>query len=645
MMLGFRPSPARYSRPGRAFLGLNRLTETPKHSNAPVDHRNRITDFWTPTIRTGTTPTAPAGEKKNSNDLLVENGFLSQAYSGIFHMMPLGLRVQGKLEGLIDKHMRPLRASKVSLSSISSQKLWEKSGRLDDKTAEIFRFEDRKKTPYLLAPTHEEEITTLVGSLVRSYKDLPVRVYQISRKYRDEQRPRQGLLRGREFIMKDLYTFDCNKRMALKSYTHVLNAYRALFDELKLPYLVAAADSGNMGGSLSHEFHFPSDKGEDTVISCTACDNVFNEELSDGKQSRHVRARRQSRQPPGFDTGEASGEASGEATREGAEPVSVDMWMAVSKDKGTLLRCWYPKFIIQNNLQAPTLREINTHAVKSIAKESGIDLDMGIKDPLQRWSDHVKNAGQRPHIIDVYDARVRPYERPPLMNTLEGLNCTRDDVDFGKLEHFPGNPDQLFDLVRVIDNDPCTKCSKGLSRTQTATELGHTFYLGTRYSKILQATVKADKSVLDAKDIIESPSQDQDVPMEMGCHGIGVSRMISAIADTLVDNTGLNWPRAIAPFEVAIITVKGMDDVGEDVYDRLMSDASNPMDIVLDARPTTLPWKLTDADRIGYPVLIVIGKKWQEEKRLEVQCRQLKIREYVDLVDLTNFVTALLNKL
>ena len=193
--------------------------------------------------------------------------------------------------------MQRLGASKVSLSCLSSEELWQRSGRLDKgRSSELLRFEDRKGTKYLLSPTHEEEITTFVAIAVQSYKQLPLRLYQVSRKYRDEPRPRQGLLRGREFLMKDLYTFDATEQQARQTYEEVRKAYVAFLEELRLPYLTARADSGNMGGDLSHEYHFASPHGEDTIISCNACDYSINEELYIG---RYVQERTKGK-PRGF---------------------------------------------------------------------------------------------------------------------------------------------------------------------------------------------------------------------------------------------------------------------------------------------------------------------------------------------------------
>lgn len=529
--------------------------------------------------------------------------------------------------------MRSAGASKVSLSSLSSQELWEQSGRLKE-GSEVFRFHDRKESRFLLAPTHEEEITTLVGSLTKSYKDLPLRVYQISRKYRDEPRPRQGLLRGREFIMKDLYTFDYNVEEALETYEAVKLAYTHLFNELKIPYLVAAADSGNMGGSLSHEFHFPSSKGEDTLISCSNCDHVYNEELADGKA--HGASAASSPSQAGFATEESS--------TDGAGTVSTSAWFAISRDKRTLVRGWYPKFFKQPGSPEPMEREVSSHAVKSIAIAAGVDIDLSVENPLEQWTAYVKSQkttnGSTPSVLDLYDAQVRVYQRPPLSDLLQGTGRATTEIEYFMLDKFPNTTNGL-NLIKVHDGDKCPKCTQGTLKLDNAVELGHTFHLGTRYSDVLSASVMVDKSLLGATN-----SKDQIVPMQMGCHGIGVSRMITAVADRLADSKGLNWPRVMAPYEVIVVPGKGLEGEAEKVYDQLVSsDPATPVDVILDDRDKQMGWKLGDADLIGYPIIVVVGKGWKNQQTLEVQCRRLGLREDVPLDQLPTFVRSLLERL
>ncbi|KUL91223.1 hypothetical protein ZTR_01701 [Talaromyces verruculosus] len=555
-------------------------------------------------------------------------------------MLPLGLRVQNKLEALIDTHMQSLGASKVSLSSLSSQELWEKTGRLK-KGSEVFTFNDRKKSRFLLAPTHEEEITSLVASLVNSYKELPLRLYQISRKYRDEARPRQGLLRGREFVMKDLYTFDYNAEQALATYEATREAYKRIFDTLKVPYLVAAADSGNMGGNLSHEFHFISDKGEDTLISCSDCDYVYNEEVSDGRATTSVienplAAPRPSETGVGTDNPVA---------------ISMALWTAISKDRKTLVRAWYPRYSTQDLGGEPREREINSHAVKAIAKSTGVDLDTSVENPVEHWYESVKmwhsiplnnELPQTYKILDLYDSQVAPYSRPPLSGLPENFDKAKYPVEIALLNRFPGSQDGLS-LTRVLDGEKCPKCSTGSLHTHNAVELGHTFYLGTRYSEVLKANVFMDNSVIKSNEANSNKSQK--VPMEMGCHGIGVSRMISAVADACSDVHGLNWPKAIAPFEIIVVPARDLESEAENVYD-LLRQHTDTSDVILDDRTKHVGWKLKDADMIGYPIVVVVGKAWQSSQKLEVHCRQLDgLREDVPVDRLIEYIRSLLGKL
>ena len=462
--------------PRQAYL-LRRIAPLFQVSQLHSDGRKRLSNFWVPTGGIASTEDG----KEDSNALLVRGGFLRQSHAGIFQLLPLGLRVQDKVEGLLDTHMRKLGASKVSLSSLSSEDSWRKSERLQDGKSELFHVEDRKGSQFLLAPTHEEDITTLVGGLVQSYKDLPLLLYQIGRKYRDEPRPRQGLLRTREFVMKDLYTFDVSRKDALSTYETVRAAYSAFFDEFKVPYLVADADSGSIGGDISHEYHIVSAKGEDRVYTCTSCGFIVNEEKLVGNSS-------------------------------------------LNEEDGT---------------------------------------------------------------------------------------CS------------------------------CPKCSSAMKSSKTV-ELGHTFYLGTKYSKPLEANVEA--KVPGTETVGDASNDDQvtaSTPIEMGCHGIGVSRLIAGMANVLSDGKGLHWPRVIAPFETVIITSSSAEKPATDLVDQL----SHSVDAVLDDRDQSLVWKMKDADLIGYPILIIFGRAWDKEGKCEVQCRRLGVREDVAPEILPGFVGSLLDKL
>ncbi|KZF26312.1 prolyl-tRNA synthetase [Xylona heveae TC161] len=630
------------------------------HQNGP---ENRLSSFWIPTG--GITSSRAVNAVEDSHALLLRAGFLRQAYSGVFHLLPLGLRVQEKLEKLIDKHMQNLSASKLSLSTISSEELWRTSGRLQgERNPELFHFQDRKGSRYLLSPTHEEEITALVASISKSYKDLPIRLYQITRKYRDEPRPRQGLLRTREFLMKDLYTFDYSTEKALQTYNDVRGTYEKIFGELKLPFLVAEADSGNMGGSLSHEYHFPTSKGEDYVISCSGCGFVSNEELAEGKVEQ--------------------GTLNSPALRDknGSEPATAlappGVWFGITKDRRSLIRVYYPsQYGNDTRVTSSVNEEVNTHAVKRVVPT----LDAGIEQPLQLWKEEMQRTEDHrlpgaPNIVNVFDYRVHSYASFAhsdnglcFLHSMVGSRNVKSVSQTDILLHPETN--RPMNLTRTLEGDPCPNCAHGSLRVQKAVELGHTFFLGSRYSKSFKAEVAIPKSLLpepDCKDAIsnDSPSNrareavtpelgTTQTVLQMGCHGIGVSRMIAAVADSLADERGLNWPRVMAPFEVVIIAKNGLEDDASQVYNLLsygkntipsQRSSCRQLDVVIDDRNKSLPWKLSDADLIGYPVIVVLSKSWKAAQKCEVQCRRLNgLKTEVPLDELGEYVESLLQKL
>ncbi|PVI08519.1 prolyl-tRNA synthetase [Periconia macrospinosa] len=515
----------------------------------------------------------------DSHSLLIRGGFLRPAHSGVFHLLPLGLRVQNKLESLIDKHMRSIGASKLSLSSITTEELWKQSGRYSS-NSELLRIDDRRKSNFLLSPTHEEEITSLVASIVRSYKQLPLRLYQTGRKYRDERRPRQGLLRAKEFMMKDLYTFDCNHEDALKTYEEVRKAYNNLFDELKIPYLVADADSGNMGGKLSHEYHFVSPKGEDNVWRCQSCNYVANEELVEKKTIEH-------------------------AAPLGHPPL---LFKGISTDRTTAINIRVPRPpnvpANENPSWSRASEFLNLHAVK----RTGVDIDAGI-------------------------------ESETLSSLLLKTTSSIDINDQSLTDSTTTSSSPTYDLTPIKRDDPCPRCDSGKLRVSKAIEVGHTFHLGTRYSTPLSA-------------LVAGPNNQQPSAMHMGCHGIGVSRLIGSIASMMAHENGLHWPRVIAPFEVVVITTKEVSEENNmEVYDALA--AQGDIDVVLDDRKAQkgMPWRMKDADLIGYPVKVILGKSWREnsegrEKReVEVQCPRLDVKKKVKVEQLKSEVSDLLDRL
>ncbi|KAI1209481.1 prolyl-tRNA synthetase [Annulohypoxylon truncatum] len=605
----------------RPYSGLvsstNNLSEFQEQDN--FTRRSR---FWTPGSQG-----LQAAKNETAHDKLIRAGYLRQSHSGVHHMLPLGQRVEEKLQKLIDKYMIQLGASKVSLSSISRQSLWEKTNRLDGYGQELFRFLDRKKSALLLAPTHEEEITTLVSNTSCSYKELPLKLYQIGRKYRDEFRPRAGLLRSKEFLMKDLYTFDYSIKSALSTYEEARAAYARLFDELKLPYLCAEASSGDIGGDKSHEYHLPSSTGEDFVINCDSCDYVANEEVASARLG-----------PP-------------DSNSEGGldnDWSAVSVWRGVSKDRETLVNVWYPASF-ENS-------DINTHAIKAVFPE----LDSSLDNSVPFWSSTPPNLTKPrgdlrimnivdyrlgPLFIDTFQARLTSSSPGPILPEDSDINLSAVTNDFVT----SSENESLLNVIRIRDGDSCPRCDSGKLKVQKAVELGHTFYLGTKYSEALNATVVVPSHLVEGEGTAAKPTKSGaqvQVFYQMGCHGIGVSRMLAAIADHLADEKGLNWPRAIAPFEVLLIPTANSEE-DNILVSRHLTDSQNhqPFDLMFDDREASLPWKLNDADLIGYPVIVILGRKWTSERRAEVQCRRLGSKEFVPLEDLRAHINKLLSQL
>ncbi|KAI9655075.1 MAG: hypothetical protein M1829_000708 [Trizodia sp. TS-e1964] len=595
-------------------------------------------------------------------------------------MLPLGLRVHDKIERLIDKHMRKLGASKLSLSSISSEELWRKSGRLENARSDLFQLRDRKENRYILSPTHEEEITSLVAGVAKSYKALPLRLYQTSRKYRDEPRPRLGLQRGREFSMKDLYTFDSDVRTALETYSSVRDVYSSFFEEFKIPFLVAIADSGKMGGSTSHEYHYASQKGEDNIISCENCGYTANEELAESRittqhpshnsfswsHNDHVYS------DGGLEMGLEALTNDHSASEKDPFHLKVSVWSGITQDRLTLVNVFHPSTYQRQalpSLNAEKISEVNIHAIKSIVPS----LDPGIGEPIKLWKKNFlpwnPDSEKNSKILNIFDYRLPATffsttfsNHADLPLDAQPSHYISKQIPTTSTSKHPKTNAPL-DVLRIQNEDACPKCPDGKLRVQKSIELGHTFFLGARYTVPLGATVSSSQKEesFPQSDVVKelaSESQGCEVPIQMGCYGIGVSRLIAAIADSLCDIKGLNWPRAVAPFEAVIISNQDAETDAEELYDRLASiekgfnsnqaasSCRELVDFVLDDRSIKIHKKLFDADLVGFPVIIVLGRRWKDEKLCEVQCRLLGIvKTDVSVDELHDYVSSLLAKL
>ncbi|KAH6583142.1 hypothetical protein BASA60_001612 [Batrachochytrium salamandrivorans] len=464
-----------------------------------------------------------------SHDLLLRGGFIRQSSAGIYSYLPFGLRVLDKLEAIIDDEMQHIGGQKISLPCLLSSAPWKATGRWETTGPEMFKVKDRKNSEFLLSPTHEEEITSLVASLVSSHRQLPLRLYQIGRKYRDELRPRSGLLRAREFIMKDMYSFDSSEEAALDTYTLVQSAYHRILSRIGIPFVVAEADTGNIGGTRSHEYHFTSSVGEDTVLACSECGYIANEEKAIGVASSST-----------AEVVDVNFHKELEA-----HPVRESSVSCASRlvAKSPSLSIKYYKLQLQDTEERDLAvvylsgRTINPLHLKKLPELA----DLCIKETVAKRVESTDSAG-----VVVLDESVGNSTVSLLKSAIEK-------------SAIPGDVVIQANIITAEEGDQCIHChsqpekpltspngeiSKPISghlKATRAIEIGHTFYLGTKYSEPLNAKFM-------------SPTQGQHTII-MGCYGMGVSRMVSAIVEASHDKNGIIWPLSVAPYKVCIIAL------------------------------------------------------------------------------------------
>jgi prolyl-tRNA synthetase len=559
-------------------------TSAPAHARA----RQRRTDFWSPKVtRLSSQPgNLDAPDSVDATALLSRAGFIRQNYAGIYQFLPLGLRVLEKIERLIDKHMRAVGASKVALSSLSSSELWHESGRHNH--SEMYKFRDRTSRSWLLAPTHEEEMTKLAMSYVTGPSHLPLRLYQTGRKYRDELRPRGGLLRGREFIMKDLYTFDVTMEDAESTYHEVRAAYRSFFNDIGLPFVEVRADSGNMGGDLSHEYHYPNPAGQDTVITCANCDYTVNEELVPELNTKSI---------------EVEEATASEGTSTATSEVTTHRYSTKLDNDNPVKHSIIVLLPPTNESKRSSRRSINHHMLKAVMKEQGLEIDTPAFKIEDREMDLLPtdDAAQRTKTYYVLDKGVSMEQARALVAS--------DMFNSPEMSPIIISSDDGLSLLTPQDGDTCPNCKTDNIRVQQAIEIGHTFHLGTRYSAAFGFQVPVEFGVKKSS-ILEQSF------VEMGCHGIGVSRLVAAAAACLSSPDKLRWPTAIAPYQVTLLVSPSRYGetsmlVAEQLYDEL---SDNGADVLIDDTDKALGLKAADAEAIGYPIRVILGKVLERSK-------------------------------
>ncbi|HOB11791.1 MAG TPA: proline--tRNA ligase [Syntrophomonadaceae bacterium] len=542
----------------------------------------KFSELFCPTLRE-----VPSEAETVSHQLLLRAGYIRKAGAGIYSYLPLARRVLKKIEAIVREEMDRAGGQELLMPIIQPRELWEQSGRWDVYGDEMFRLMDRHQRYFALGPTHEEIITSLVDNDIHSYRDLPLLLYQIQNKYRDEIRPRFGLLRGREFIMKDLYSFDIDEEGLDVSYRKMYAAYNRIFQRLNLQYRVVEADSGAIGGNESHEYVVLADTGESEIVYCEKGDYAANVEKAacvfkdDGQDEPQLEMKKI--HTPGMRTIKDLVEFTGQPEQRHVKTLT---YYADGKLVAAVLR---------------GDRELNEIKLKQVlgCRELYMADDASVRDACGAGFGSLGPVGLN---IKVYaDLEVAG---------MRNLTCGANQDDYHFINVNPGRdfvPEDYVDIRNAVEGDLCPVCGQPLKATR-GIEVGHIFKLGTKYSQAMNATV------LD--------QNGQAVPLVMGCYGIGISRTMAASIEQKHDENGIIWPMPIAPFQVIIVPVNAKKEdqmsTALALYTRLQERG---VEVLLDDRDERAGVKFKDADLIGIPVRITVGPKALQENQVEVKKR------------------------
>jgi prolyl-tRNA synthetase len=565
----------------------------------------------------------PADAEVPSHRLLVRAGYIRRAAPGIYTWLPLGLRVLRKIENIIREEMDGIGAQELLFPALLPREPYELSGRWTEYGDGIFRLKDRKDADYLLGPTHEEMFTLLVKDLYSSYKDLPLAIYQIQTKYRDEARPRAGLLRGREFVMKDSYSFDVDDAGLEASYQRHRDAYIRIFDKLGFEYVIVAAHAGAMGGSKSEEFLAKAEVGEDTYVRCTACDYAANVEAVkvpappavpyDDAPAAHAE------QTPGTPTIDTLVDHLNAHFPREDRP-----WAAGDTLKNVLMQLHHPDGSSEAlAIGVPGDREVDAKRLEAAVYPATFE-PMGEKE-FAAYPMLAKGYIGPGALGEKSESGIRYLVDP---RVVEGTRwVTGADVAGSHvLDLVAGRdftPDGTIEAAQVWPGDPCPN-GDGVLETARGIEMGHVFQLGRKFAEAL------DLRVLDENGKL--------VTVTMGSYGIGPSRAVAAIAEGTLDELGLSWPRNVAPADVHLVAT-GKDDEVFAAAERIATELSEAgVEVLYDDRPKVSPGvKFKDAELIGVPTIVVVGRNLAEGT-IEVRDRASGERDDVAVASVVDHV-------
>ena len=533
----------------------------------------------------------PAEAEVISHKLLLRAGMIRKLASGLYSYLPMGLRSLRKVEKIIREEMDRAGAQEVLLPMVQPSELWRESGRWERYGKELLRFEDRHGRASCLGPTHEEVITDIVRKEVRSYRDLPLNLYQIQTKFRDEIRPRFGLLRSREFLMKDAYSFDVDDDALEETYQVMYKTYCRIFERCGLDFRPVEADTGSIGGHASHEFMVMADTGEDQIACCTSCDYAANVELAPIIQSPNQQI-----------NNESLVECKKVSTPEKRSVEEVTDLLGVSAS------CLVKTLIMMADDRPVAALIRGDHELNEIKLKHllGVeDLNFADEATVQRVTGApVGFAG--PVGLPAGLKVVADQDVSTLKNFVTGANEADAHfigVNWGRDVFMP----EFADIRVIGEGDPCPRC-KGKIELKRGIEVGHIFKLGTKYSEALGAT------------FLDADGKKQ--LTVMGCYGIGVGRTVAAAIEQNHDENGIIFPIPVAPFEVIISLIKVTDtmmsNAAEDIYNGLMAQG---VEVLLDDRKERPGVKFKDADLLGIPLRIVVGKRLKEKDEVEITSR------------------------
>lgn len=542
-------------------------------------------NLYAPTLRE-----VPAEAEIPSHQLMLRAGFIRKAAGGVYTYLPLAWRTLRKIEQIIREEMDAAGGQEIAMPIMQPSELWKESGRWEVFGEEMFKVNDRHGREFCLGPTHEEIITDLVRNEIRSYKQLPVLLYQIQNKYRDEIRPRFGLMRGREFIMKDLYSFDKDEAGLDISYQKMYDAYTNIFNRCGLVFRPVEADGGAIGGSNTHEFTALAQTGESEIAVCTKCDYAANNEKAELaliEAPAETELALEKVATPDTKTIEAVIEYLN-------LPIEKSIKAVAFEDEHDRLICAFVRgdhevneVKLQNAVEAVSLRMADENVITAAGGVAGFMSPIGL---------------DRKKAVVVVDQSVM---------AMKNACCGANEAD---KHYINANPQRDFGEVIVKDirliaaGDPCPHCGAPVEITR-GIEIGQVFKLGTKYSNALHA------GFLD--------ENGREKPFVMGCYGIGVSRTMAAAIEQLHDENGIIWPKAIAPYEVAIVPINAKDEAQMELAETLYQALKKAhVDVLLDDRKERAGVKFKDADLIGYPVRITIGPKAINEDNIETKVRK-----------------------